>query len=73
MDTKEERGEAALTLSDLFTLMLWLGLPYIVVGIFWADAHRDHLENVYGVDKFLSYLGEVLAWPLLIVADISLR
>lgn len=73
MDTKEERGQASLSLSDLFTLMVWLGLPYVAVGVFWADAHRDHLENVYGMDRFLSYLGEVLVWPLLTFGDITLR
>jgi hypothetical protein len=68
-----ERNRIMVPLSDLVVLALWLGIPYVTVGIFWADAHREHLETTYGLDRFLSYLGEVLVWPLLMVADITLR
>lgn len=48
-------------------------MPYLVVGIFWADAHRAHLSKLHGLDRAASYVGEVIAWPVLIVADVNLE
>lgn len=58
---------------DLLIVGVWLALPYLVVGIFWADAHRDHLSKLHGLDATASYVGEVIAWPVLIFADVSLE
>ncbi|MFF2083380.1 hypothetical protein ACFVVM_06370 [Nocardia sp. NPDC058176] len=50
-----------------------LGVPYLVVGILWLLGHREHLADQHGIDKVFSMIGEVVAWPLLLFADISLR
>ncbi len=60
-------------MRDLLIVGVWLALPYLVVGIFWADAHRDHLSKLHGLDATASYVGEVIAWPVLIFADVSLE
>ncbi|MEB3032709.1 hypothetical protein [[Mycobacterium] nativiensis] len=46
---------------------------YLVIGIFWAGSHYQHLHEVRGLDKIFSILGEIVAWPVLIIADIQLR
>ncbi|ORW89605.1 hypothetical protein [Mycolicibacter terrae] len=46
---------------------------YLVIGLFWAGSHYHHLAEVRGADKVFSVLGEIVAWPVLIVADIQLR
>lgn len=46
---------------------------YLVIGLFWAGSHYQHLHDVRGVDKVFSILGEIVAWPVLIIADIQLR
>jgi len=46
---------------------------YLVIGLFWAGSHHQHLHDVRGLDKVFSVLGEIVAWPVLIIADIQLR
>lgn len=46
---------------------------YLAIGLFWAGSHYQHLAEVRGADKVFSVLGEIVAWPVLIVADIHLR
>jgi hypothetical protein len=46
---------------------------YLVIGVFWAGSHYQHLHEVRGLDKVFSILGEIVAWPVLIIADIHLR
>ncbi len=60
-------------ITDLVALGVWVALPYLVVGVFWADAHREHLDRMSGLDAAASWVGEVIAWPVLVVADVNLR
>lgn len=60
-------------ITDLMILGVWLALPYLVVGIFWADAHREHLGQLRGLDAAASWTGEVIAWPVLIFADVDIK
>ncbi len=46
---------------------------YLLIGLFWANSHSDHLDELHGLDKLFSAVGEVVAWPVLIIADIDLR
>ena len=60
---------------SVFNLILLAGLfavPYGVVGTVWALNHTDELSSLDGADKYLSFLGEIVAWPVLIFADITL-
>ncbi|RDI45260.1 hypothetical protein [Nocardia mexicana] len=52
---------------------LVIGIPYLGIGLYWLSAHNDHLAELHGFDRFVSILGEVLVWPLLLVSNISLR
>lgn len=60
-------------ITDLLSLGVWLALPYLVVGILWADAHREQLDQLRGLDAAASWAGEVVAWPVLVFADVTLR
>lgn len=46
---------------------------YLAIGLAWAGNHHEHLSEVRGPDKLFSVLGEIVAWPVLIIADIQLR
>ncbi|MEB3069008.1 hypothetical protein [[Mycobacterium] vasticus] len=46
---------------------------YLVIGLFWAGSHHQHLHELHGLDKAFSVLGEIVAWPVLIIADVHLR
>jgi len=65
-----------LSIRQLFYLAVlgWVLLGvYLVIGVFWAGSHYQHLGEVRGADKAFSVLGEIVAWPVLIIADIQLR
>lgn len=73
-DVSEE--ELALTrkiLKELLVLFGALMIPYVIIGVIWAETHSDHLAYLSGVDKFFSYAGEVVAWPVLTISDITLE
>lgn len=46
--------------------------PYLAIGLVWAFTHADHLESLTGLDKLFSALGEVVAWPVLLISDVTL-
>lgn len=47
-------------------------IPYLIVGVVWATMHVEHLNTLTGVDKFFSLLGEIVAWPVLLISDVTL-
>ncbi|MGY0500274.1 hypothetical protein ACWZHB_17435 [Nocardia sp. FBN12] len=49
------------------------GVPYFAIGVIWLITHDSHLGDVAGLDRLFSSIGEVIAWPVLIIADIQLR
>ncbi|HLR97996.1 MAG TPA: hypothetical protein VK069_00195 [Mycolicibacillus parakoreensis] len=49
-----------------------VGLPYLTIGVIWALTHSAHLESLGGLDQVFSALGEVVAWPVLLIADVTL-
>ncbi|PQM50947.1 hypothetical protein C5U48_17640 [Mycolicibacter virginiensis] len=65
-----------LSIRQLFYLAVMgsvLLSAYLVIGVYWAGSHYQHLHEVRGLDKVFSVLGEIVAWPVLIFADIQLR
>lgn len=61
------------SIQQLVYLAVLFAVPYGIVGFLWAANHSAHLDDASGLDRLLSLAGEVLAWPVLIVADITLR
>lgn len=68
--------DSRLSIRQLFYLgvmgSVLLG-AYLVIGLYWAGSHHQHLHELRGLDKVFSVLGEIVAWPVLIVADVQLR
>ncbi|QCH24196.1 hypothetical protein DSM43276_02459 [Mycobacteroides salmoniphilum] len=62
-----------LSIRQLVYLAIVVGVPYFVIGVIWAMTHRDHLEQLTGLDKLFSMLGEIVAWPVLIIANVYLQ
>lgn len=61
------------SILDLIVLALIVGIPYGLVGVIWAFTHTGHLSYLSGADKVFSFLGEIVAWPVLLFADVCLR
>ncbi|MEV0544834.1 hypothetical protein [Nocardia salmonicida] len=49
------------------------GIPYIAIGVIWLITHDSHLSDLHGLDRLFSAIGQIIAWPVLIIADIELR
>lgn len=62
-----------LSVKQLIGIAVLLAFPYLLIGLFWALNHSEHLEPLQGLDYLFSLIGEVIAWPPLIISDITLK
>jgi hypothetical protein len=44
----------------------------LIVGVIWSSTHTEHLQHMAGADLVVSYLGSIVSWPLLLVADVCM-
>lgn len=61
-----------LSVRQLAYVAITLLVPYLTVGVVWATTRHDHLRRLTGIDWFFSVLGEIVAWPVLFIADVNL-
>ena len=59
------------TIGELIVVALILGTPYLIVGVIWST-HTEHLQRMAGADLVVSYLGSIVAWPVLLFADVRM-
>jgi hypothetical protein len=59
------------TIGELIVVALILGTPYLIVGVIWST-HTEHLQRMAGADLVVSYLGSIVAWPVLLFADVCM-
>ncbi|MEV0464782.1 hypothetical protein AB0I30_27865 [Nocardia tengchongensis] len=62
-----------LSIRQITYLAIAFGIPYFIIGGFWLSLHHDHLRDRQGLDKAFSAVGQVIAWPPLVISDIDLR
>jgi hypothetical protein len=60
------------TTGELIAVALILGTPYLIVGVIWSSTHVEHLQHLAGADLVVSYLGSIVSWPVLLVADVCM-
>ena len=60
------------SIGELIVVALVLGTPYLIVGVIWSSNHTDHLAQMDGIDLTVSFLGAVVSWPVLLVADVCM-
>jgi hypothetical protein len=60
------------TIGELTVVALVLGTPYVIVGLIWSSTHTEHLQHMAGADLVVSYLGSIVSWPVLLVADVCM-
>ena len=61
-----------MTIAEWIGTAVILGIPYLVVGIIWTATHTDHLSQLHGVDLAVSFLGSIVSWPVLLVANVCM-
>jgi hypothetical protein len=60
------------SIGALIVAALVLGTPYLIVGVIWSSTHTDHLAQMDGIDLIVSFLGAIVSWPVLLVADVCM-
>lgn len=60
------------SIQQLVYLALLVGIPYGLIGLLWLSMHHDHLGGLEGLDQLFSMLGEIVAWPVLVVSDVTI-
>jgi hypothetical protein len=60
------------SVGQLLVIALALGTPYLIVGAIWSSTHTDHLSRMGGTDLAVSFLGAIVSWPVLLVADVCM-
>jgi hypothetical protein len=61
-----------LTIAELLGIALIVGVPYLIVGAFWSTSHSAHLQDAQGADLVVSFLGSMVAWPVLLFTDVCM-
>jgi hypothetical protein len=49
-----------------------IGFPYLVVGVLWSLNHTEHLHQMHGADLVVSFLGQIVSWPVLLFSDVCM-
>ncbi|MGB3896531.1 MAG: hypothetical protein WA942_20065 [Mycolicibacter sinensis] len=62
-----------MSVGELIGLGLILGTPYLIIGLIWSLTHTAHLHEMQGVDLVVSFLGSIVSWPVLLVADVCMQ
>ncbi|MFD3745311.1 hypothetical protein [Nocardia sp. NPDC058633] len=58
--------------SEFIGTFIIIGIPYGLVGVFWAFTHTSHLRGLHGVDLVISFLGAIVCWPVLTFANVTM-
>jgi hypothetical protein len=59
-------------IGELIIVALVLGTPYLIVGAIWSSTHTDHLNQMDAIDLVVSFLGAIVSWPVLLVANVCI-
>ncbi|KXP02015.1 hypothetical protein HWD35_22850 [Tsukamurella tyrosinosolvens] len=59
--------------SEFIGLFVLVGIPYGIIGVVWSLTHMDHLGDLSGIDRIVSFLGAVVCWPVLLFANVTMR
>lgn len=60
------------SVGQLMAIAVLLGTPYLIVGFIWSSTHTDHLAQMGGIDLVVSFLGAIVSWPVLLVANVCM-
>jgi hypothetical protein len=62
-----------ISIRQMMYIVIAVGIPYVLIGIIWLFTHDEHLAGLSGLDWLFSMIGEVIAWPPLVISDIQLQ
>ncbi|MBS4101588.1 hypothetical protein [Tsukamurella paurometabola] len=59
--------------SEFLGLLILIAIPYGIIGLIWSLTHMDHLGDLSGIDRIVSFLGAVVCWPVLLFANVTMQ
>ena len=59
-----------LTIAELIGTVAMLAVPYLIIGGVWSATHTEHLLQLQGGDRVVSFLGSIASWPILWFSDV---
>ena len=60
------------SIGELIVVAIVLGTPYLMVGVIWSSTHTEHLTQMDDIDMIVSFLGAIVSWPVLLVANVCM-
>jgi hypothetical protein len=60
------------SIAELIGIWFLVTFPYLLVGLFWSLNHTGHLSDMSGADKIVSFLGQIVSWPVLLFSDVCM-
>jgi hypothetical protein len=60
------------SIAALIGIAFLLGFPYLLVGVLWSLSHTEHLHQMHGADLVVSFLGQIVSWPVLLFSDVCM-
>ncbi|WP_067970903.1 hypothetical protein [Mycolicibacter icosiumassiliensis] len=60
-------------IGELIGLGLFLAAPYLSIGLIWSLTHTAALHGMRGLDLVVSLLGSIVAWPVLLIANVCMQ
>lgn len=69
--TSVDTEQKPMTLSEWLGAAVMITAVWVLVGLFWADGHAN-LNEVFGIEKPITYALHVALWPVLVFTDLDL-
>lgn len=60
------------SVAALIGIGFLIGFPYLLVGLLWSLNHTEHLHQMHGADLVVSFLGQIVSWPVLLFSDVCM-
>lgn len=60
------------SVAALIGIGFLIGFPYLLVGVLWSANHTEHLHQMHGADLVVSFLGQIVSWPVLLFSDVCM-
>lgn len=59
-------------LAEVIGALILIGIPYGIIGVVWTLTHTDHLADIHGTDRVISFLGSIVCWPVLTFSNVTM-
>lgn len=60
------------TIGQLIVVALVVGTPYLLVEVVWTTTHTEQLRRMQGLDLAVSFLGQIVSWPVLLFSNVCM-